>query len=106
KGAVSGVLDHLAGRAVHVLSGSSGRQRIDTGTLRPVHGGVDLAQLVGGRAEGDGPCDVGGVTADLAAGIDEDHVARSETSVPGASVRQRGRGPELHETSSRDALLL
>src|SRR5262249_12417494 len=81
EGAVPGVFNDLAGRTVHVLSGNTGRQRVDAGPLCAVDDRIDLAQLVGGCSEGNGPRHVGGIAADLAAGVDQDHVAGGEPAV-------------------------
>src|SRR6185369_14037190 len=101
--AVSGVLDDLARGAVHVLRHGSRTQGVDARALSAVDRRVDLAELVRGRTERDGPGHVGRVAPDAATGVDEHDVAGRELPVPGTAVGQRGGRSELDEPASLDA---
>src|SRR5690349_4044350 len=102
--AVTGGVDEIPRRRVHLRDRRALGGRLDPGPLRRRHQAVDLALPGGGLAEHDRAGHVGVVPLVASAAVDRDHVAQLEAAASRGVVRDRPVRPARHDGVERGPL--
>ena len=100
----SGFVENGASHLIDIGHRNTGPERLDTGRLGGLYGGVDLALPVGRRPDDERPGAVGVIAVYPSAEVDLHQVAGLDDAVGWPVVRYRGVRPGRHDRLERECL--